>query len=104
MPKLTVRVYADELLLRETADECVAAAIMSFIANPLPNKHLETIAKVEAAMKAESIETPSDKYEYFAWLKSNHNSLSIPPKHADDCHIYSDGKEIKCTCNLSIQK
>lgn len=41
MPKLTVRVYADDLLLRETDDERAVAAVMSFIAkNPLPsNKH-----------------------------------------------------------------
>lgn len=43
MAKLTVRVYADDLLLRETDDERAVAAVMSYIANPLPsNKHSVT--------------------------------------------------------------
>lgn len=37
-----VKVYAGDMLIRETDDERCVAAVMSFIANPLPSsKHSE---------------------------------------------------------------
>lgn len=54
MAKLTVRVYADDVLLRETEDERVAAAVMSFIADPLPSYKQPYNTEAEKAFRSAS--------------------------------------------------